>query len=89
MFNPPAVAAFVGHMVDHPDRKSPRFPASIEAKVKEGLSNNIRTLNAKIGYCSLACGGDILFAEALAEQGGEVNIFIPFALPDFMFVSVV
>ncbi len=88
MFNPPAVAAFVGHMVDHPDRKSPRFPASIEAKVKEGLSNNIRTLNAKIGYCSLACGGDILFAEALAEQGGEVNIFIPFALPDFIDMSI-
>jgi hypothetical protein len=88
MFNPPAVVAFVGHMIDHPERKSPRFPADIEAKVKEGLANNIRTLNAKIGYCSLACGGDILFAEAMAEQGGEVNIFIPFAIPDFIEMSI-
>ena len=88
IFNPPAVAAFVGHMIDHPDRKSPRFPPDIESKVKEGISNSIRTLNAKIGYCSLACGGDMLFAEALSEQGGEVNIFIPFAIPDFINMSI-
>ncbi len=88
IFTPPAVVAFVGHMIDHPERKLPRFPPEIEAKVKEGISNTLRTLNAKIGYCSLACGGDILFAEALAAQGGEVNVFIPFAISDFIEMSV-
>lgn len=88
VFNPPGVVAFVGHMIDHPQRKSPRFPASLEPTIKEAIRNNIRTLNAKIGYCSLACGGDILFAEAMAEEEGEVNIFIPFAADDFVNVSV-
>ena len=88
IFTPPAVAAFVGHMIDHPDRKSPRFPKEIEVRVKDALAANIRTLNAKIGYCSLACGGDILFAEAMAEQGGEINIFIPFAINEFISTSV-
>ncbi len=88
MFSPPTVVAFIGHMIDHPNRTTPRFPASIEPQVKSAIANSIRTLNAHIGYCSLACGGDILFAEAMAEQGGEVNIFLPFAEADFIEESV-
>jgi hypothetical protein len=88
MFNPPTVVAFIGHMIDHPGRSTPRFPATIEPQVKNAIANSIRTLNAHIGYCSLACGGDILFAEAMAEQGGEVNIFLPFAEADFIEASV-
>lgn len=88
MFNPPMVMAFIGHMIDHPNRSTPRFPASIEPQVKNAIANSIRTLNAHIGYSSLACGGDILFAEAMAEQGGEVNIFLPFAEVDFIEESV-
>lgn len=88
VFTPPGVVAFVGHMIDHPNRKSPRFPPELESKIKEAIRNNIRTLNAKIGYCSLACGGDILFAEAMEEENGEVNIFLPFAEEDFLNASV-
>lgn len=88
MFSPPTVVAFIGHMIDHPTRSTPRFPASIEAQVKNAIANSIRTLNAHIGYCSIACGGDILFAEAMAEQGGEVNFFLPFAEADFIEQSV-
>jgi len=69
VFSPPAVVAFVGHMIDHPERTVPRFPASIESNVKEAIKGAIKTLNASIGYCSLACGGDILFAEAMEEAG--------------------
>ncbi len=88
LFNPPGVVAFIGHMIDHPGRKEPRFPAAIEKEVKEEITHAIRSLNVHIGYCSLACGGDILFAEAMAEQGGEVNIFLPFKKTDFVEVSV-
>jgi tetratricopeptide (TPR) repeat protein len=88
MFKPPVVTAFVGHMIDHPSRSTPRFPAVIEQSIKDAITNSIRTLNAHIGYCSVACGGDILFAEAMAEQGGEVNIFIPFDIPDFIQTSL-
>ncbi|MDZ7645918.1 MAG: TRAFs-binding domain-containing protein [Cytophagales bacterium] len=60
IFAPPIVLAFAGHMVDAPNRSTPRFPASIEGKVKDSIKGAIRTLQASIGYCSLACGADIL-----------------------------
>lgn len=88
LFSPPSVVAFIGHMIDHPQSKNARFPPIIEKNVKDAIANSLRTLNAKVGYCSLACGSDILFAEALAEQNGEVNIFVPFAMEDFLNVSV-
>jgi tetratricopeptide (TPR) repeat protein len=88
LFAPPRVVAFVGHMIDHPQRKEPRFPLSIEQKIKEAILHSIRALNVQIGYCSLACGGDILFAEAMAEEGREVNIFLPFEKSDFLKTSV-
>jgi hypothetical protein len=88
IFKPPVITAFVGHMIDHPSRVQSRFPASIEHNIKEALRNTIVSLNAKIGYCSLACGGDILFAEAMVETGGELNLFLPFASTDFVDISV-
>lgn len=88
VFNPPGVVSFVGHMIDHPTRPKPRFPTVIEAQVREAIVSAIHTLNAKIGFCSLACGSDILFAEAIAEVGGEVNIWLPFDMNDFVEASV-
>lgn len=88
VFSPPGVVSFVGHMIDHPKRQHPRFPASIEPQIKNAILNNLKGLNAKIGYCSLACGSDILFAEAMEEVGGEVNLFLPFKLEEFIEVSV-
>ena len=87
-YSPPVVVAFAGHMIDHPNRSQPRFPPSIEGDVKRGLLNALKSLNAKIGYCSLACGGDILFAEAMEEAGGELNLFLPFKQEDFIAASV-
>lgn len=87
-YSPPVVVAFAGHMIDHPNRPQPRFPAFLEPEVKRALVNALRTLNAKIGYCSLACGGDIMFAEAVEEVGGELNLFLPFKQSDFVAASV-
>lgn len=88
IFAPPVVVPFSGHMIDAPGRDTPRFPASIEQQVKQSIKAALNTLNASIGYCSLACGADILFAEAMAERGGEVQIILPFAEPDFIKISV-
>lgn len=88
VFNPPGVVSFIGHMIDHPSRTRPRFPASIENQVRDAIASAINTLNAKIGFCSLACGSDIIFAEAMAAAGGEVNIWLPFAKQDFIEASV-
>lgn len=87
-FNPPGVACFIGHMIDSPSRPTPRFPSQIEGQVRDAIASAINTLQAKIGFCSLACGSDILFAEAMAAAGGEVNIWLPFAREDFINASV-
>lgn len=88
IFAPPEVVAFAGHMIDAPGRATPRFPAVIESKVKESIRGAIRTLHASIGYCSLACGGDILFAEAMIEEGGELHILMPFDKEEFIQTSL-
>ncbi|MEX2234587.1 MAG: TRAFs-binding domain-containing protein [Cyclobacteriaceae bacterium] len=88
IFSPPAVAVFVGHMIDHPSRGLSRFPEPVEAQVKEAITSAIKTIHAKIGYCSVACGGDIIFAEAMVETGAELNLFLPFQIDDFLDVSV-
>jgi hypothetical protein len=88
IFSPPAIAAFVGHMIDHPTRDFARFPASIESDVKAAIIGALKSINAKIGYSSMACGGDILFAESMLETGGEVNLFLPFDTKDFIQTSV-
>lgn len=88
IFAPPEVVAFAGHMIDAPNRATPRFPALIEQRVKDAIKGAIRTLHASIGYCSLACGADILFAEAMAEEGCEVVLLIPFDKTDFVNTSI-
>lgn len=88
IFAPPNVIAFAGHMVDAPNRATPRFPPEIEGKVKDAIKGAIRTLNASIGYSSLACGADILFAEAIAEEGGEMHVLMPFNKSDFVNTSL-
>ncbi len=88
IFSPPTVVACIGHMIDHPNRATPRFPATIEKQIRESIVGAIRTMNAGIGYCSLACGSDIMFVEAMEETGAEVHIFIPFAKEDFIEASI-
>ncbi|MCC6835316.1 MAG: DUF4071 domain-containing protein [Cytophagales bacterium] len=88
IFAPPVVVAFSGHMIDAPGRETPRFPSAIEQQVKQSIQAALNTLNASVGYCSLACGADILFAEAIAERGGEVQVILPFAEQDFVKISV-
>lgn len=88
IFAPPVVVAFTGHMVDAGSRATSRFPASIESTVKESIRSAVKTLQAGIGYCSLACGSDILFAEVMAEEGGEVHVIMPFGKEDFINTSV-
>ena len=88
IFNPPEVVAFIGHMIDHPQRQSPRFPIAIEDKVRDAMRGAIQTLNASVGFCALACGADILFAEAMEESGGELHVILPFRKEDFIDTSV-
>lgn len=87
-FSPPNVAVLVGHMIDHPNRTVPRFPAQYAQTVKDTLTGIVKSLNVRIGYTSLACGSDILFAEVIQESSGELNLFLPFKKDDFLDTSV-
>ena len=88
VFNPPVFAAFAGHMIDKPGIMDSRFPADIEDKVKTAIAAEIARLNIQIGFCSLACGSDILFAEAMQEAGAKINVCLPFDKDDFIETSI-
>lgn len=82
------VVIFSGHMIDSPNRTPMRFPDSGERRAADAIRDKIQALNAKIGYSSAACGGDILFLEAMQNREAETHIFIPFLKQDFIRTSV-
>jgi class 3 adenylate cyclase len=87
-FKIPSVIMFAGHMIDTPDRTNPRFPPDLEAAVRDSLRHRLKSLEAGFGYCSLACGSDILFAETILEMGGEIQIVLPYEKDQFIRDSV-
>lgn len=84
----PPVIAFAGHMIDHPDRKSQRFPAEAEAAVAGEIRARICNLKPGFGFASAACGSDILFLEAMLEAGAEISIVLPYNKEEFVRDSV-
>ena len=88
LFEPPAIVLFAGHMMDHPKRSEPRFVPNMEHMVRSRIDEELDLTDARIGYCSLACGSDILFAEAILDREAELNVFLPFSKDDFIESSV-
>jgi class 3 adenylate cyclase len=84
----PPVVVFSGHMIDHPDRKTPRFPASSQAAVEAGVRQLLEQLGPSAAYASAACGGDIIFLEAARERGCEYHVVLPFPAEAFATTSV-
>lgn len=74
------VAVFCGHM----------FNAGSDAEVElaERVRAKLDELDIAIGFGPLACGADIVIAEALLSRGAELNVVLPFAEEDFIAVSV-
>jgi hypothetical protein len=85
----PMVVVFAGHMIDNVDREVPRFPEAIENDVAAEIGKAIDSENIKIGYCSAANGGDLLFAKEMIKRELEVNIVLPFDPEVFRRSSVV
>ncbi|HCY86552.1 MAG TPA: hypothetical protein DHV36_15570, partial [Desulfobacteraceae bacterium] len=88
ILTPPGIVVFTGHMIDHPSRRAPRFPEHLAEPAKAAIRAALDRLEAGIGYVSAACGGDILFIEAMIERGAEVNVVLPFRESDFLETSV-
>jgi tetratricopeptide (TPR) repeat protein len=75
------VLVFAGHMIDAPDRKTPRFPADKEAVAREEIKQRImKEMNTgpgvKAAYAGGASGGDILFQEVCSELGIETRLYL-------------
>jgi class 3 adenylate cyclase len=77
---PPRVVHFAGHMFAAGSGAEHRLRALIDDVLAEE--------DAGFGYGSLACGADILFAEALLARGAELHVVLPFAEEDFLAQSV-
>ncbi len=84
----PAVVAFTGIMMDAPDRPVPRFTPELEPAVRDAIGCTIDRWNVGFGYCSAACGADILFVEEMIKRNCQVQIILPFKYRDFVQESV-
>jgi len=85
------VLLYSGHRVDAPSRKSPRFPAQLEAAVRAELARQLDRW--KIGPGDLAIGsgangGDILVLELCRERGADIHVLLPFPDAEFLRRSV-
>src|ERR1700730_645789 len=88
---PNTVVLFSGHMIDAPDRETPRFPPDKEpaaaAAITDALSK-IGVTRGDLAICGGACGGDLLFAEACLARDMALELYIPFDEPTFLANSV-
>lgn len=83
----PGVIHYGGHMIAAAGQPG-RFPAEAERSVALAIRDQLERLEVGFGYGSLACGADILFAEALLERGAEVHVMLPFDTDEFARISV-
>jgi class 3 adenylate cyclase len=84
----PRIVVFAGHMIDAADRARPRLPEAIEGALAARLAQRLDALDAGFGYCSAACGADLLFVEAMLARRAEVHVILPFERSDFVATSV-
>lgn len=89
--SPRNVVLFSGHMIDAPDRKTPRFPPDKAPAAAAAIANalaEIGVTQADLAVCGGACGGDLLFAEACLARGMALELYIPFDESSFLANSV-
>ncbi|WP_374266901.1 TRAFs-binding domain-containing protein [Zoogloea sp.] len=90
-WQPDKVFLFSGHMVDAPDRKSPRFPADKEPIAAAAIGATLDEQGAGGNDLALtqgASGGDLLFAEAAIARGMRVQLLLPLPEPQFITESI-
>ena len=90
-FRPGKVFLFSGHMIDAPGRETERFPADMEDLSKASICQTLDELGAENGdlaLCEGACGGDLLFAQAVLDRQLRLELRLPFDEPTFVQRSV-
>jgi hypothetical protein len=77
---PPRVLHFCGHMFAADGEDEARLKRAIDAALEEEAIG--------FAYGALACGADLLFAEAALSRGIALHVVLPFAEEDFLAQSV-
>ena len=88
---PAHVVLFSGHMVDKPDRETPRFPEEKAASAAGRIAQELDALDAgpgDLGISQAASGGDLLFAQACLARGMRLEVYLPQREPEFLAASV-
>ncbi len=90
-WQPRQVVLFSGHIVDAPDRPSPRLPAAKLPDAARRIAEELAKLGAgpeDLAITQGAAGGDLLFAEAALALGMQLQLLQPFAQAEFLQASV-
>lgn len=90
-WQPQRILLFSGHMIDGPQRSSPRFPADKADLASHCIADKLHELQAgpdDLAITQGANGGDILFAEACLQRGVKLQLLQPFAEAEFIENSV-
>ena len=85
------VAICSGHMIDAPDRKTPRFPKEKAEAVRAKIAQQLEQWEIGAGdlaVCGGACGADILFAEECLRRGAQLRLLLAQETDDFVRDSV-
>jgi len=77
---PPPVIVYSGHMFEQDCAEEPALARRVAAALAE--------LGTNEAFGPLACGADILIAEAVLARGGRLDVVLPFAEDDFIAESV-
>jgi hypothetical protein len=88
---PRRVFLFSGHLLDRPGRVAPRFPHACVPLVAQTISDAFDACAPQAGdlaYASLACGGDLLIAEAALARGLALDARLPHSEDEFLPASV-
>jgi adenylate cyclase len=83
----PEVIHFCGHMTAPPGVRS-RFPHEQQADVAAQVRARLQARKVGFAHGSLASGADIIIAEIALELGVELHLVLPFAIDEFIAISV-
>jgi len=83
----PEVLHYTGHMVRHAGERD-RLGAEDENRVLSSVTQWTARHQIGFAYGSLACGADILIAEAALNSGAELHVVLPFSIDEFIDISV-
>jgi hypothetical protein len=75
------VLLFSGHMIDAANRPTARFPPAAEPAAAQAITrvlNDLKVGRNDLGITGGACGGDLIFAEALLAHGASLELRLPY-----------